>query len=731
VILLLYIFWPSVPQFKYPFILLFPGYLLYAIITYNSIILIRLKVFVKTYYLILILAVFFFLGIIFTSKLYISLIKETIEILIILILLFLLMLIITSKSKLDIFCSNLLSTIIIFSFLIAVINTYVFIEIQKYYHYFSPNNYQNNHVPNFLLIDSNFALLPVFFGFIIVLYKLKYNVSKFKRIIYNLILLFFSSHIILSSSRRGQIILLLIIVILFFLRLRLFIKNHEIFNKLVSNLSIFYFSLILIPFFLFTFFHFGTYDFKVNTLKFLKVKDVSFSKRFISSSIYGNVLKYTTSLSYYNLNRFLWSTGFDPRDPDNGWGIGYYKTEYPLKGENVDIVPQGSKGYLLDNSSTYVSSNTNAYSNTFIGKNKVTDNDMVKALVYCYVSRDFNGDIVCLRADGTTYGNRVSLYNLNLKGTWQKLSISADCNNGEAPVALYFNKEAVNSFSSLKGYVIFAYPQCEIVLKDKDLSINYLHNRSPDESNTCEEKRTDKFGNSIGISNHAGRFIIKYLVMSYDKINLFDQGYRHDSPVLNNCNICSFNFLSHSFLFFDSIYFNKDPIKNWTNKLFKEDTSYYETKSSLKIDSVSKYFIGDRLSRWQFSLQIFTKEYNLTKKIFGGGFNFLNWYGYYFYGDKTKSDYPHNPFLYILLYSGILGLIIYLFFICRVFFYYLKYIKSYPLPFIFFLIVFFFTFFSGGSPFDPPMMGFFLILPFLIHSVHREDTQGLNLQSDN
>jgi hypothetical protein len=39
---------------------------------------------------------------------------------------------------------------------------------------------------------------------------------------------------------------------------------------------------------------------------------------------------------------------------------------------------------------------------------------------------------------------------------------------------------------------------------------------------------------------------------------------------------------------------------------------------------------------------------------------------------------------------------------------------------IFFLITFFFSFFSAGSPFDPPIMGFFVILPFFIHSINKK-----------
>jgi O-antigen ligase len=93
--------------------------------------------------------------------------------------------------------------------------------------------------------------------------------------------------------------------------------------------------------------------------------------------------------------------------------------------------------------------------------------------------------------------------------------------------------------------------------------------------------------------------------------------------------------------------------------------------------------------------------------------------------DKTKSDYPHNPFLYILLYSGLVGLILYLVLLWKVFYYYIKYMNEYYLFFTFFIITYFFTFFSGGNPFDPPIMGLFMILPFLINSIHELDVKAI------
>ncbi len=169
-----------------------------------------------------------------------------------------------------------------------------------------------------------------------------------------------------------------------------------------------------------------------------------------------------------------------------------------------------------------------------------------------------------------------------------------------------------------------------------------------------------------------------------------------------------------------------DPIRNWASGFISEDTTYFPYKSNIVLNTISNQFLSDRLSRWEFALKIYFKEFNLKQKIFGGGFNFLNWYGYFFFHDNKRSDYPHNPFLSVLLYSGIIGLVFYLLLMYKVFYNYFKYFKEYKILSVFFIITFYFSFFSAGSPFDPPIMGYFVILPFFIHSIHKKsETEGL------
>jgi hypothetical protein len=275
-------------------------------------------------------------------------------------------------------------------------------------------------------------------------------------------------------------------------------------------------------------------------------------------------------------------------------------------------------------------------------------------------------------------------YDRDNKGIWQELKILMPVSAGRVSTYIYFAKIGASSFSNLKGHVIFAYPQFTNISQAKRDSIGGTGNiPMPEQSSLINLKEESTLGYDFQAMS-----LTTNLISSLSKISSFSGG---------------------------------DPIRNLAIRLFPEDTTYLPYKSNLRVDPFANKFGEDRILRWQFAWQIFKVEYNWKQRFFGGGFSFLNWYGYYFSlsHDKTQTDWPHNPFLSILLYSGILGLLIYCFFLYKVFYYYIKYIKEYPLIFIFFLITFYYSFFSGGSPFDPPMMGFFAILPFIIHSVHK------------
>lgn len=658
--ILLFIFRTSIPLFKYPFLILFVGFSIYIIIYYWDRLLNVLKEFLRNYLLLILLAIILFFSFLFSDKIYLSVFKDIVNVFILFYVYSILMLVVSSRKKFDYFVSSFLNLIIIFAFFISILRVLDLFDIFHYTNYFS--NYDS------LFLDYNFALLPELFGIVSISFLLTQPKSRLQKICYNLMLIFFYFHIFLSGSRRGLFVLVIIsIIIIVALIINLFKKN-ELLRHYASNSKLFFLWLVLMPLLSYFYFFHTSYDFKSNSLKYIGTKSGYTAKKKITLNLYRYTSIFDKSLKDSLLYIKMWSVSFDPKDPDNGWGVeGVYKIVSPLTGKNVEIVPFGAKGYLLDNKSRFGNSEHHAYSFTIIGNSKVNKGDIVNSSVYCYVSDDFNGEMVCIRSEGATYGDYVNHYDLNRKGVWQKLSISASCNNGKAPVYLYFNKQGVTDFSTLKGFVIYAYPEYKIKVANDSCKSSF---------SLFDTKKL----------NQAGFFNLHLPILI-----------RQVSPNDN------------------------DPFRNFVSRFISEDTTYHGYQAEIVLGKKYNRFIDQRLLRWKFALQIFSKEFNWPKKIFGGGFNFLNWYGYFFLGDKTKDDYPHNPFLYILLYSGIIGLLLYLLALFYVFSYYIKYVKKYYPFFIFFLITFFFNFFSGGDPFSPSTMGFFVVLPFFIHSIFRKD----------
>jgi len=134
-----------------------------------------------------------------------------------------------------------------------------------------------------------------------------------------------------------------------------------------------------------------------------------------------------------------------------------------------------------------------------------------------------------------------------------------------------------------------------------------------------------------------------------------------------------------------------------------------------KAPETTDRFMGPRSVRWKYALELFN-NYPVINKVFGNGFDYL-----YLYAEKfpdssnptKKTDYPHNPILSALLYSGIIGALYYVYFLILVFWYYWKYRKYHMLFFILYLITFFFTFVSGNSHFSVPVFAMLSVVPFI------------------
>lgn len=176
----------------------------------------------------------------------------------------------------------------------------------------------------------------------------------------------------------------------------------------------------------------------------------------------------------------------------------------------------------------------------------------------------------------------------------------------------------------------------------------------------------------------------------------------------------------HNFLEYES---------NFTERSFS-DTNKFLTPDTISQSLENKYvkflsedeFKGGRTARWYYAWVIF-KEYPWYKKLFGGGFDYLEMFGKKFGG--KKYDYPHNPFVSAFLYSGIIGGGIFVWYIFLVFYYYIKYYKYHLFFLVCFLVVFFFCFFSSNSFFSVPIYMILSIIPFLTRSIIKNEHKNL------
>ncbi len=182
-----------------------------------------------------------------------------------------------------------------------------------------------------------------------------------------------------------------------------------------------------------------------------------------------------------------------------------------------------------------------------------------------------------------------------------------------------------------------------------------------------------------------------------------------------------------------NIIYPEDGVKNTTEnkeQIVQGIKADKMTKfDSLSIISLPDSILGDtipfivsndpltssRIDRWRFSYEYYIKNYNCLEKTFGGGFDYLKAFGSTFFNDPDHMDYPHNTLISSVLYSGILGGIIYLIFIIQSLRLYFKFRKYNFEFFLFYLVTFFFVFFSSNSHFELPLFTFLSLIPFLVN----------------
>lgn len=157
---------------------------------------------------------------------------------------------------------------------------------------------------------------------------------------------------------------------------------------------------------------------------------------------------------------FLAGKRFDPMDPASyGSRVHRVVLYNDLPGKVPEEIPSGAGGYYLDSTSNASVMDGNACSHTLFAEITANRKTPTAASVYCYVSDDFNGSYPQIACECAAENKVIyDAYNLEEKGTWQKLTIQPSCRKGKKQFYLWFELEDANDFSNLRGYIIFVYP---------------------------------------------------------------------------------------------------------------------------------------------------------------------------------------------------------------------------------------------------------------------------------
>jgi lipopolysaccharide/colanic/teichoic acid biosynthesis glycosyltransferase len=149
--------------------------------------------------------------------------------------------------------------------------------------------------------------------------------------------------------------------------------------------------------------------------------------------------------------------------------------------------------------------------------------------------------------------------------------------------------------------------------------------------------------------------------------------------------------------------------------------------SSLSVNENLKYN-AFHVDKWDYAWQLFQQR-SAAQKFLGDGFSYFQNFGQKYNGSLQEADYPHNPILSGLLYSGILGAIFISFFILVALYYGGKYFRKYPLYALMLFTSMLFVLFSGNSLFSVPIFLFLFSLSFMIrHQEISELANVMNLQ---
>ena len=123
---------------------------------------------------------------------------------------------------------------------------------------------------------------------------------------------------------------------------------------------------------------------------------------------------------------------------------------------------------------------------------------------------------------------------------------------------------------------------------------------------------------------------------------------------------------------------------------------------------------SSRKELWVLGGKIY-REYTVLQKMFGKGFTFFE----IFKKETGRFLYPHHLFLSVLLFSGILGLTIYIAVLLWSSMIYLFHLKNLKILFFLFVINFIFGFFSFTEFFGATFYSILMVLPLLYRYLYK------------
>ena len=145
------------------------------------------------------------------------------------------------------------------------------------------------------------------------------------------------------------------------------------------------------------------------------------------------------------------------------------------------------------------------------------------------------------------------------------------------------------------------------------------------------------------------------------------------------------------------------------------------------VEEGSNKLVESRKDCWERSKETYS-NYSITQKILGTGFRYLQYF--YYPDDLLSTSHPHFQPYAILLMSGIVGLLLWLFLIAYISYIYLKRIKAFWMLALLFSINFIFGIFSNSNFLGMSMLLFLIIIPFIYNHIDKEDNKIENADKD-